>query len=151
MSSPDIAIQIQEIFDNNVLRDLKDFLKRRDTLNNWNVYLLYVFHFIQSAGILVTSISVGYDVKTLIWVGICLNAGATLIHVYEKSNNMLIDKLGDDIKRIKDGNYLDQSKLVDDDENNSTASVAAIRQIDSTSLPPLPPLPPQQTVNTASI
>lgn len=121
MPTQNTNVQIQDLFDKNELNDLKDFFKRKDFLNNWNVYLSYIFHALQSSGILVTTISAGYGTTSLIWVGVSLNAAATLIHVFEKNNNEIITKLTDDIKRIKDGTYVDQSQLVDDDSvvNNS--------------------------------
>lgn len=115
MPTQDITVQIQDIFDNNVLTDLKDFFKRKDGLNNWNVYLSYIFHTLQSTGILVTTISAGYNMTSIIWVGVSLNAAATLVHVFEKNNNAIIAKLNEDIKRIKDGTYVDQTQLVDDE------------------------------------
>ena len=115
MPTQNTNVQIQDLFDKNELNDLKDFFKRKDFLNNWNVYLSYIFHALQSSGILVTTISAGYGTTSLIWVGFSLNAAATLIHVFEKNNNEIITKLTDDIKHIKDGTYVDQSQLVDDD------------------------------------
>ena len=52
----DIRAEIQRLFDENQLDDLKRFMNKRQYLNRCNVYMLYIFHMIQSAGILTTSI-----------------------------------------------------------------------------------------------
>ena len=80
----DIALEIQTILDNNKINDLNRFLNKRQCLNTTNTYLIYLFHLVQSAGILTTSIAAGTNNKELVWVGIGLNIFATLINVYEK-------------------------------------------------------------------
>jgi hypothetical protein len=112
-----ISKDITKIFDNNEIEDLKIFMKKRHCLNNFNLFLVYLFHFIQSAGILVTTIATGYNKKYLIWVGIGLNILASLINIYEKINNKVLKKLMLDIQKIKDGNYIDESSLIDMDNN----------------------------------
>jgi hypothetical protein len=109
----DISLEIKKIFDENELSDLKRFMNKRKCLNNTNQYLIYLFHFIQSAGILTTTIAAGYDQKYLVWVGVSLNLLASLITVYEKTNNSILKKLMNDIKSIKDGNYVDEEELID--------------------------------------
>ena len=111
--SKDIALEIKEIFDNNQLEDLKRFMNKRRCLNYCNMCLIYLFHFIQSVGILTTTIAAGYDFKYLVWVGIGLNILASLINIYEKTNNNILKKLMNEIKTIKDGNYIDEGQLVD--------------------------------------
>lgn len=116
MSKEEISIQIQDIFNQNELSDLKDFLKRLDRLNKVNVTMSYFFHAAQSSGILVTTIAAGFNSTSLIWLGVVLNSVATLLHVFEKNNNEIITKLSQEIKAIKEGNYIDQSTLIDTDE-----------------------------------
>ena len=108
----DISLEIKKIFDENELSDLKRFMNKRQCLNNTNQYLIYLFHFIQSAGILTTTIAAGYDQKYLVWVGVSLNLLASLITVYEKTNNSILKKLMNDIKSIKNGNYVDEDELI---------------------------------------
>ena len=55
----------------------------------------------QSLGILTTSIAIGSNNNELVWVGIGLNIFATLINIYEKTNNSISSKLLNDIKLIK--------------------------------------------------
>jgi len=86
-----------------------------------NVNLNYVFHLIQSGGILVTTISAGYNNTNLIWLGVSLNALATLLHLYEKNNNILIAKMNQEIISIKDGTYNNQTKLIDSEGDNENS------------------------------
>ena len=118
-----ISKDITKIFDNNEIEDLKKFMKKRHCLNNFNLFLIYLFHFIQSAGILITTIATGYNKKYLIWVGIGLNILASLINVYEKINNNVLKKLMIDIQKIKDGNYIDETSLIDIENNNSNNNI----------------------------
>ena len=117
-----IAIQIKDIFDKNTLTDLKRFLGKRQCLNNTNAYLMYLFHLVQSAGILTTSIAVGYNNQFLIWAGVALNVTASLIHVYEKMNNSIMKKLMHDIKAIKDGVYIDEESVIDESDVKSASN-----------------------------
>ena len=113
----DFSIQIQDIFDNNELNDLKRFLNKRQCLNCTNSYLIYLFHFVQSAGILTSSIGAGNNNVSYIWIGIGLNLFATLIHIYEKTNNSILKKLMIDIQHIKSGSYIDESEIINPLEN----------------------------------
>ena len=105
----DLGVEIQHIFDKNKLDDLKEFINRRKCLNNWNIALVYLFHIIQSAGILTTTIAAGYDIKAIVWVGVGLNILASMINIFEKTNNGISKKLMKDIQAIKDGTYVDES------------------------------------------
>ena len=109
--------EIAEMFDDNKLKDLKRFIKNRQCLNCFNFYMVYLFYLIQSAGILVTMIATSYNRQYLIWTGVGLNIFASLIHVYEKNNNTVLDNLLKDIKLIKDGKYIDEGLIVDLDTN----------------------------------
>jgi hypothetical protein len=109
----DVALEIKKIFDENELSDLKRFLNKRQCLNRTNQYMIYLFHLIQSTGILITTIAAGYDIKYLVWIGAGMNALATLIMVYEKTNDNILKKRMNDIKSIKDGNYVDEESLID--------------------------------------
>ena len=114
----EVSLQIQTIFDNNELEDLKTFLHKRQCLNRCNTGLVYFFHIVQSAGILTTTIAAGYDQKYLIWVGIGLNILASLINVFEQTNNSISKKLLNDIKAIKAGNYVDEGIVVEPEAND---------------------------------
>jgi len=114
----DIALEIQTIFDNNKINDLNRFLDKRQCLNTTNTYLVYLFHLVQASGILTTSIAAGTNNTELVWVGVGLNIFATLINVYEKTNNSISAKLLSDIKLIKDNHYVDEGELVDTGSQN---------------------------------
>ena len=117
----DVSIEIVSIFNNNKLEDLKRFLNKRRFLNITNFFLMYLFHFIQSSGILISSYSAGTNNTTFLWVGIGLNFIATLINIYEKMNSSILKKLIIDIKLIKDDNYLDETDLIIDDQKKSVS------------------------------
>jgi len=110
------SLEIKNILESNRLKDLKIFIQQRENLNCYNVYLIYIFHVVQSAGILTTSLAAGYNLKFLIWLGISLNALATLITIFEKTNNSISDRLMENIQEIKKGNYIDELNLVNPDE-----------------------------------
>ena len=115
----DTASEIKKIFDDNTLTDLKRFIKKRECLNATNSYLIYLFHFIQSAGILTSSIATGRNNINLIWVGISLNILASLINVYEKTNNSILKKTMNNIKLIKDGNYIDECEIIETEKKDN--------------------------------
>jgi hypothetical protein len=119
MYNNDISLKIKNIFDNNKLDDLKRFLKKRKCLNTTNSFLVYLFHIIQSLGILLTSYATGNNNTNLIWIGVSLNFLATLIHVFEQTNNSFLKKLMIDIKSIKDNNYIDEGELVETENNKN--------------------------------
>ena len=52
--------------------------------------------------------------KELIWVGVGLNVGASLLNVFEKTNNGISKHLLKDIKSIREGTYVDESECVDE-------------------------------------
>ena len=109
----DISNEINCIFNDNTLNDLKRFIQKRQCLNTTNSYLIYLFHFVQSAGILTSSIAAGNNYTNLLWIGIGLNFLATLINVYEKTNNSILKRLLKDIESIKAGTYVDESEMID--------------------------------------
>ena len=110
---PNVNTEIQVIFETNKLNDLKGFIKKRKCLNEWNMALVYLFHIVQSAGILTTTIAAGYDMKILVWVGVGFNILASLINVFEKTNNGISKHLLKDINAIKDGTYIDEGTMVE--------------------------------------
>jgi len=103
-----LALQIQDILEQHELSELKKIMHRRHCLNQFNLYLVYIFHFIQSAGILTTTIATGYTYTELIWVGVGLNLLASMINIYEKTNAALSKRLLADIEKIKAGHYVDE-------------------------------------------
>jgi len=112
MSSVNNEIRI--IFEENKLDDLKRFMKKRQNLNAANTVMMYLFHILQSAGILTTTIATGYNIRELIWVGVGLNVLSTLVNVFEKINTSVSTKLMKDITAIRNDKYVDEGTIVND-------------------------------------
>ena len=109
----DVTSEIQNLFEKNKLEDLKHFMEKRKCLNSWNMVLIYLFHVVQSAGILTTTIAAGYDMKVIVWVGVGFNILASLINVFEKTNTGISKHLMKDIQAIKNGTYVDEEPLIE--------------------------------------
>ena len=106
---------ISKLIEKNKSEDIERFFKERKCLNKMNCFLMYLFHFIQSSGIIVTSYAAGTHDSNLVWIGISLNTVASLLMIYEKQNNNLLEKLLINIKNIENGKYIDEETLVDVD------------------------------------
>ena len=117
--------EIQKILDDNKIDDLNRFLEKRKCLNNCNMFLVYIFHTIQSAGILTTTIATGYDIKYMIWVGVGLNILASLINIFEHTNNTISNKLLKSIDAINNNNYLDEDTIINT-EKDSSGNISSI-------------------------
>lgn len=127
MTAISVPERIQQILDENKINDLMRFIDKRQCLNNANLYLNYIFHLLQSAGILTTAVASGYSLPYLIWVGLGLNVVATLIHIYEQTNNNISKRLLSNIEAIKNGNYTDEDILVTD--KVATARPSAVNAV----------------------
>lgn len=110
------STNISNILEQNAINDLKKFIKKRACLNNCNIFSTYFFHFLQTCGMITTTLSASYDYKPLLWIGISLNAIASLISIYEKTNQSISDKMLENIKSIKAGEYIDESNQITPDE-----------------------------------
>ena len=117
--------EIQALLNKNTMSDLKRFIRQRQTLNSANWYLKYFFHSVQAAGLLTTSMAQSYGWYNFIWLGIGLNSLATLIHIYEHTNNSISKHMLESIAKIKNGTYVDEDILIDteEDEKKSHLSV----------------------------
>ena len=128
MGKSNVSNEIRVLFEQNELNDLKRFMNKRECLNGSNSVLVYLFYLVQSAGILTTTIAAGYNEKYLVWVGVGLNVIASFINICEKINNSMLKKLMNDIKSIKEGNYVDEGIMVDlekgDSQNNNMSSTS---------------------------
>jgi hypothetical protein len=120
MSPPELdlrspnASEISIIMHDNMLETLKYSIRRRHCLNHFNTALIYLFHIIQAAGIVTTTVAAGYEIKWLVWLGAALNIMATLIHIFEKTNVAVSASLLTDINRIIQGNFIDESMITSD-------------------------------------
>lgn len=117
-----VSIQIKKVFQENVLSDLKRFMEKRQCLNQTNMVLIYLFHIVQSAGILTTTIATGYNIREYIWIGVGLNVLASLINAFEQTNNNISKKLLQDIQSIKDGKYVDEGIIVETKKSSKKTS-----------------------------
>jgi len=104
---------IQQVIENNKLEDLQTFIKRRHFLNRCNTGMVYLFHIVQSLGILASSYSASTNDTNFLWAGIGLNMFASVIQIYEKINNDQMKKIYMDIQSIQNGTYLDESPFVE--------------------------------------
>lgn len=123
-----VSIEIQNIFAQNQLDDLKRFMAKRQRLNAVTTYMMYGFHLFQSAGVLVTTIGTGYNRRDIVWIGVGLNVFSSLINIFEKINVSVSTKLMKDITAIRAGTYVDEGTIVNDvkkdsDSKNSADSV----------------------------
>ena len=118
--------QVKEILDGNTIDDLKSLLNRRQYLNRCNIYLIYLFHFVQSTGILTTTIATGYNYTYLIWIGVGLNILASLLNVYEKTNANLLKTYLKSIEDIKKGTFTDEAGIEKPEETVNTPSKAEV-------------------------
>ncbi len=114
--------RINKIFEENQFNDLIRFMKKRQCLNTSNMYLKYLFHLVQAAGILTTTIATGYNYTYLIWVGVGMNVTASLIHSLEQINNSMSQKLLKDILAIKENKYVDEGVLIETDKQKESNS-----------------------------
>ena len=131
-------LEIQQILNENILGDLKKFISKRGCLNDANIILIYLFHLIQSAGILTTTIAAGYNIKELIWVGVGLNITASLINIYEKTNSSISKKILKDIISIKNGSYVDEGMMIEGDDKFSSSDET--KQSEKKSVPASSPI-----------
>lgn len=122
-----IESQIRDIFNENKLSDLKKFMIKRSCLNTTNQILIYLFHIIQSAGVLTTTIAAGYNMKELIWIGVGMNILASLINVFEKTNDTMSKRILKDIHSIKEGTYVDEGTIIDIDTKGPDKSSKEIK------------------------
>ena len=108
-----LAFQIQSILNTYELDELKHLLYKRKYLNRCNVFLIYIFHLVQSAGILTTTIATGYNILYLIWIGVGLNILASLLNIYEKNNTNIIKKISGNIDDISKGKFVQEAVTED--------------------------------------
>ena len=117
--------EIEQLLNENTKEDLVRFLKKRRCLNSVNIHMNYVFHLLQTAGLLTTAIAQSYNLPSIVWVGVGLGSLASLIHIYEQTNNTLSKRMLTNIQQIKDGTYTDESVLIEADVKKESISVSA--------------------------
>ena len=122
------SIEIENIFNENKVNDLKRFMVKRQELNNCNIKLRYLHYIMHYSSILVTTVAVSYNNNTdihlvnMIWIGISLNILSSLINSFERMNKTMSNKLLSDIYKIKTDTYVDESEFVDSFRERSESS-----------------------------
>jgi hypothetical protein len=106
-------LQVQTILEKNKVDDLNRFLEKRKCLNESNNAFVYIFHILQSAGVIVTSVSTGLGYQGYAWIGIVLNMCASLVSVIQQTNDGISKRLLTNIQSIHDGSYIDEDTIVD--------------------------------------
>lgn len=135
MNPSDIQAQVNAILNKNKIDDLTRFLQKRQCLNQTNVWLNYMFHFVQSAGIFTTTLAAGYNIKELVWGGIALNIIASLINVFEQTNNTMSKRIMKDIVAIKQGKYVDEGLAVEPEKEEGAPATKS--EVDSQKTKPV--------------
>ena len=134
MNEEEIENEIKTIFNKNKVEDLKKFIAKRNCLNVSNQVMNYLFHIVQSAGVLTTTIAAGYNMKELVWIGVGMNILASLINVFEKTNDSISKRLLKDIHAIKNGSYVDEGINVEDHVDKKNEKKCEDKQSDSCDL-----------------
>jgi len=106
--SLEIERQVYQILSANRVSDLNKFLDKRRNLNRSNQLLNYIFYFIQSSSIVLTSIGQAYSNPYCIWSGVVLSSLSAVIHHWESTNTRISKILLKNIKSIKDNTYIDE-------------------------------------------
>jgi hypothetical protein len=114
--------EIERILGENRVSDLRRFIGRRQCLNETNAWLVYLFHLVQTGGILTTAVAQGYGMKDLVWLGVGLNFLASLLQIFEQTNNNMSKKMLDNIMSIKNGTYVDEGVLVETGDKKPAAA-----------------------------
>ena len=112
---------IDIIFSRNELQNLKTFIDNKKYINRLNFYLLYLFHLCQGASVLCTTLSTTFG-HSLLWIGVALSIGASIINSIEKVNAAYLLKINKDVMKIKQHKYIIESDINIDIENKRRAS-----------------------------
>jgi hypothetical protein len=114
--------EINDIFKNNELSDLKTFIIQRDNLNKTNLVFMYSYHIINTSAIIITTIATYYNYKPVLICGITINIFGQLLNTIVHLNNSISDKIYADILKIKNNKYYDMSNLVNSNDLNPVLS-----------------------------
>jgi len=116
----DVDLEIQKIFDENKVEDLKQFIKQRSCLNFTTQYLTYLFYLLQATGVFLVSIGKSYGNDMLVWIGVGCNSLASFIYIVINSNAKINAGLLSNIRSIKTGTYVDEGVVDGMTERKST-------------------------------
>ena len=99
--NPELTIAIEDILDKHREEDTREFLDKRECLNNANGWLISLFHLVQTVGILLTSFAAGTDNQNFVWAGVILNSMASLMQIYIKMHDVSLKQMMMDLQLIK--------------------------------------------------
>lgn len=125
--SKNVRKEMNDLFINNEIDDLKRMLNKRQRLNLSNMVFLYTFHIMQALGLFITAMAASFDYKGLIWVGIGCNVIAQLLNRFENINNAISDRLLQDVTTMKENQYIDEGLLVDPEKDNKGVFNSEVR------------------------
>jgi hypothetical protein len=129
------SMKIKKIFDDNKINDLHRFIEKRQNINSCNVKLRYLYYTFHYSSILVTTVAVSFQTSNfeqihiinmvdMIWIGIALNILSTMVNAFEKMNKAISKKILSDIYKIKSGEYVDETEVMDSIHESSSRSVS---------------------------
>jgi len=72
---------------------------------------MYLFHFTQTAGIFIVSLCTSLELSKYIWIGISLNALASVFEAIRQANTKISAKKLKDLESIKRGTYIDEGDV----------------------------------------
>ena len=116
----EVDLEIQKIFDENKVEDLKDFIKQRSCLNFTTQYLTYLFYLLQASGVFLVSVGKSYGNDLLVWLGVGCNSFASFTYIVINSNAKINAGLLSNIRSIKSGTYVDENVVDGINDRKST-------------------------------
>jgi len=116
---------INELFNQNKIEDLKEFINQRSCLNKSNQYLTYLFYFFQAAGVFSVSLGQAYTNPYLSWGGVGLNSFASFIYIVINSNSKINTQLMQNIQSIFKGDYVDEGTVETISRKNSNSKITS--------------------------
>jgi len=125
---------IDIIFSKNELQNLKTFIDNKKYINSMNFYLMYMFHLCQGASVLCTTLSTTFG-HSLLWIGVALSIGASIINSIEKVNSAYLTKINKDVIKIKQHKYIIESDINIDIENKRRQSAISMLNSNQDEIP----------------
>ena len=128
MNDEETLNEINRMFNENKIADLREFIGKRSCLNSSNQYLTYLFYFFQTCGVFSVSLGNAYNNAYLSWGGVGLNSFASFIYIVINSNSKINAQLLKNIQMIKDNKYVDEGVLDGINDKKSTQTTPNIKQ-----------------------
>lgn len=116
---------INQLFNENKIEDLKNFINQRSCLNTSNQYLTYLFYFLQTAGVFSVSLGQAYNNPYLSWGGVASNSAASFVYIVINSNSKINTQLMQNIQSIFKGDYIDEGTIETISRKNSNSKITS--------------------------